>query len=464
METIKTAESAYVHLKTESFNEKYKTGKDPLSAYSENAIKRNYLEASAALEDRGISHFGDDISSDQCLAMLEEYQLIFANKQNDAIMKKIETSITKTVNSFKYGSAKLTSQKQSSATVFSDIASYLNALNDLTSEYNKIDENLMLYLATKKGGKIFIKPTSGLFSLSKDSTGRGAKALENIEKLKRQLQAISKGEASPTEDIIETIEKKVPAWMSIIKGDIEEGIDAIVSQEMFGFIDGLKGYSAISSIEGQDKIQMTGGVAKDIIREYGTKAEKFNQAVEGFTSKTDIVTAIKDESGREVGIIGNSIKSYKLKGGKNVTMSGSNLLTSMAIAGEVGSPFEEGYYNYLVHRTSEMVNAKGGDQILNRYLASKIGVFILSGYIGKTNVPPLFLTYVDKIVYLPEVLRQASTAKTKELFINVNSDSPVAAKGKNIFSPQGQYERNKNVVAQLRKTKITGGFRGKAFK
>ena len=306
----------YVHLKKESFvNSSLR--KDSMGAYTEKAIRQNYAEAAAQLEDKGFSQFGDNISIEETQAIIDEYQALFIRKQGESIFKEIEKSLADTVNSFTYGNnKKLTGRKQTKKGVLNDIGGYLSALNNLIAEYNQIDENLLNYLNSKKGKgkKIFVKPENGgLFSLSKAETGRGAKALQEIIALRDE---IAKGSASVKKntEITKIIRKNLPGWLNILKGDVEEGIDAIVAETMFDFYDTLGSeLKATAVITGEDKILMDDGRAKNFINRLGPKKKEFNVAKSGFTAKSDTVTAFYAPDGSQMGLIGNSIKSYRVK-------------------------------------------------------------------------------------------------------------------------------------------------------
>ena len=117
-----------------------------------------------------------------------------------------------------------------------------------------------------------------------------------------------------------------------------------------------------------------------------------------------------------------------------------------------------------------MFGAVGSENILNRYLASKISVFILAGYTGKAATSPLFLTYLNKILYLPEVLRQGSLNRGgTELFISVLHNKKLKDENQ-IVEKEGVSDyvnakrRSAQMVNKLRKIKIAGGFRGSAIK
>ena len=466
---MKYLDPVYVHLKKESFIES-SFRKDSMGAYSTKVIRQNYEQAAKSLEDRGISQFGNNVSRQEVNAILKEYKNLFIQKQQEEVFKKIEVSLAKTVNSFKYGNnQKLTGKKQTAGGVLNDIAGYLNALNDLIAEYNKIDEALLGYLNSKRGDdqKALEAPKDGLFSLSKAETGRGAKAFENIVKLRDTIKSQG-GAALNNKSIVEAIEKQMPGWLNILKGDVEEGIDAHVAETMFNFSKELKNeLKGVATITGEDKILMDEGRARKFIREYGPVAKEFNAGYTGFTAKTDFVTAFSDKDGKEMGIVGNSIKSYRMKKGKNVTLSGTTVLNATAVTDLIETPFDYLYLNSLVHDNDKIFNAAGSSNILNRYLASKLSIFILAGYTGKAATVPLFLTYLNKILYLPDVLKQGALEENAvELFITVHgSKEDVKSANKiveedNTSDDEDAMTRSRKAVSTLRKIKISGGFRG----
>ena len=459
----------YIHLKKKSFIES-SFKKDSMGAYTTKAIRQNYEQAAKDLEDRGISQFGDNVSKQEAEDILEEYKSLFIKKQQEDAFKKIEVSLAKTVNSFTYGdNQKLTGKKQTAGGVLNDIASYLNALNDLIAEYNKIDEALLGYLNSKKGNdeKELVPPKEGLFSLSKAETGRGAKAFENIVNLRDTIKRQG-GAALNNKSIVEAIEKQMPGWLNILKGDVEEGIDALVAETMFNFTKELKNeLKGVATITGEDKILMDEGRARDFIRKFGPAAKDFNAGYTGFTAKTDFVTAFYDKNGKEMGLVGNSIKSYRMKKGKNVTLSGTTVLNATAVTDLIETPFDYLYLNNLVHNSGKMFNAAGSSNILNRYLASKLSIFILAGYAGKAAVVPMFLTYLNKILYLPDILKQGALKRNAvELFITVHGNkSEIESANKlveveNTSDDEDAMTRSKKAVSALRKIKISGGFRG----
>ena len=462
----------YIHLTKEGFlNSQFR--KDNASAYTDSMIRNNYALAASDLEDKGFSHFVNKVSKKEAETVVKEYHDLFIRKQGDAIFKEIEEQLDKTVNSFTYGAdnKKLTGRKQTKKRVLDDIASYLSALNGLIDEYNSIDEKLILYLNSEKGkktGVTFEKPENGLFALSKDATSRGKVALENIIKVRDYLQNNSKATIAQNKEITKIIRTRIPAWMSLIKGDIEEGIDTIIGEEMFNFTKEIEQeIKAVGTVTGQDRIFFEeGSRAKEFISKLGPrgKARQYNVADSGFVSKSDSVVAFYDEEGKEIGLIGNSIKSYRMNTGKNVTLSGSTVLNTTAVADLIETPFDYLYLNNLVHHSDEMFGAKGSNHILNRYLASKISTFILAGYTNNVNVPPLFLTYLNKIIYLPQLLRTASKDQDNELYITlsnkeINNKEEESSK---LSDESNAYIRSKKAAKALRSIKLVGGFRGSA--
>lgn len=169
-----------------------------------------------------------------------------------------------------------------------------------------------------------------------------------------------------------------------------------------------------------------------------------------FVSKSDnIINLTYSENGLSFTLdLGISDKSYlKSKGSGKSLADGISWQATMAEANLTDSAFEYYYANLLIH---EKETITGSDE-LSAYLAAKASAFIISGVSGGDNTQAFFIRYGNKLVYIPNLLREVSKAKKRFAI------KPTSKSIKNTFVETvadvetDSYARTRNTLNNLRR-------------
>lgn len=150
--------------------------------------------------------------------------------------------------------------------------------------------------------------------------------------------------------------------------------------------------------------------------------------------------------------LGISDKSYTQgrAHGKNLA-TGISWIPTMGVGsnGLTETAFEYYYANLLIHESSFLQQNNN----INQYLAAKASAFIISG-IENASVPQAyFIRYANKIVYVPNLLRDMAMNKKKGLTIKptIQKINNKFIDDKNATSIEDAYARTKNTIQAIRK-------------
>lgn len=442
----------YIHLKKTSYI-KDRKGTLPTSSL----IFANYMEQASFLENEAFKNFKTN-NPEKIKTVMDAQKEVMEKMENEKAFQEIGKILSETLLQVEIGGKGVggISGVEKMKKALDDTADFLNGVNEIVELFNKVDYLLLQFLDKENTTTMDINK-GNLFVLSDPGVKEARLHFEKIYEVKKQL------ENGAGADSILGITKSLAADINKAKGGVQEIVSAMIAKALYTDLFAELKSDSIMTVEtmGEEKMYIDRADSRwDTISKISrSKTSTYG----GFRSKSDTVHVIYDVDANgnsaEIGFVGNSIKSYKYETaiGKSIVDSSpwANVFT---FADLVGTYFEYNYANMLIH---EQTRVNESSKMMNRYLASRAASFMISGVtgIGKGgagSAPALFMTYSNKVMYIPDILRDIAAKKSPEFKLSTSAvptldNTPVRATSRT--SPEiAAYKRSKKLMAKIRRS------------